>query len=155
MDGLEFSEDVRKDSKSNLRRYARSVDTFKLARTVDEQALEKCMVTQYGEYRKNLARTIGENMDDMEKARNRYGSGFRLAEIPLNMSFEEIYFNNMGKGINGSDMPSRIGEEYVCPGCGLRFQTSMKLAPQECPICKRPTPLGQLMKDNPSWYKRI
>ena len=154
-DGQEFSEDVRKDSQKNLRRYSKAVDARKLARTVDQQALEKCMVHKYAQYRNNLARTIGEEMDDIEKARGRYGGGFHRAEIPLNISFEQIYYDNIGKGINGTEAPSRIGEEYICPGCGLRFQTSMKLAPLECPICKRLTPLGQLMKANPSWYKRI
>ena len=150
-DGQELSEGVRQDVTKNLRRFARVNNSKLVARHVDQQAFDKCMISMYGEYENNIGKN---NVDDgIEKNRGRYGSGYHPAEVNLATPFEKIFFENMGRGYD-SDAPSRIGQEWQCPGCGLKIAMSMKLAPLECPICHRPTPRGILTKDNPSWYKR-
>ena len=150
-DGQDLSEGIRKEVTKNFNTFAKSNSAYKLARHVDGQVLDKCMVSIYGQYENNLNRQIGED-PQVEKNRGRYGSGYHPAEVNLTTPFEKIFFDNMGRGYNSS-APSRIGEEYVCP-CGLKFGMSQKLAPLECPICHRLTPRGMLTKDNPSWYKR-
>ena len=122
-------EEIRKQLTSDINKLSRSVDSTSLARQ---------------------ARTVTQD-DEMEKARRKYGNGYRPAEMPLNMPFEAEYFDKYGRGYNGS-APTRIGENYRCPGCGLQFATSMKLAPKECPICHRITPIGQYVQDG--YYKR-
>lgn len=143
-------EEIRKDLTRNMNQMTKSVDSFKLARQVDSAPLEKCMLKRYGQYKDGLARTVSQD-DEMEKARGRYGNGYRPAEMPLNMPFEAEYFDRYGRGYN-SLAPSRVGENYRCPKCGLQFATSMKLAPQECPVCHTITPIGQYVRDG--YYKR-
>lgn len=143
-------EEIRKKLTSDISNLSRSVDSTSLARQVDSSPLEKCMLHRYGQYKQGLARTVA-NDDEMEKARRKYGNGYRPAEMPLNMPFEAEYFDKYGRGYNGT-APTRIGEYYRCPGCGLQFATSMKLAPKECPVCHRITPIGQYVQDG--YYKR-
>ena len=147
----EVSEEVRTEVKKDLRRFARVNNAQLVARHVDQQAFDKCMISMYGQYENN----IGKNKvyDDIEKNRGRYGSGYHPAEINLATPFEKIFFENMGRGYQGS-APDKIGAEWVCPGCGLKFAMSQKLAPETCPRCGRLTARGILNKDNPSWWKR-
>lgn len=152
-DGQEVKEQIRKNLKVDLKAVSKANDTYRLARTVDEKALTNCVLSQYGKYRSNLARTVDVDADSVEKNRGRYGSGYHPAEIPVNIPFEQIYFDKMGKGIYGTESPDRLGTMYRCTGCGLQFNTSMKLAPLECPICHTLTPRGILNKESPSWYK--
>lgn len=150
----DVKEEIRQDIKPQLRRTIKaSGDIAKLARHVDEQPLDKMVISSYSEYESNIKRTVGDD-PAVEKNRARYGVGYHPAEVPLSSPFQKIYFDLMGQGINGTASPSTLKEEYVCPGCGLRFAQSMKLMALTCPVCGRLTPRGRLTKEIPDWYKR-
>jgi hypothetical protein len=151
-DGQEVKEEIRKEVRFKLDDHIRTSPTSKIGRFVDGQELEKCVVSQYAQYNNNL-RKVANEQDDIEKNRGRYGSGYHPAEIELNRPFEQIYFELMGHGYNGSPFPNRIGELYVCR-CGLKYETSHKLAPERCPICGTLTPRGELNQYFPNWYKK-
>lgn len=151
-DGQDFREELRKTTTRKLKGFARVCETPKIARVVDGQAFEKCMISQYATYSNNLRKEAGTD-DGIEKARAQYGSGYHSAELPLNKCFEDIYYNIMGKGVSGLDLPDKIGTMYKCPHCGTQYQMSMKLMPERC-LCGHLTPLGILHKEYPSWYKK-
>lgn len=152
-DNQEVKEQIRKNLRTDLKAVSKANDTYKLARTVDEKALTSCVLSQYGQFRKNIIKTVDVDADNVEKSRGRYGSGYHPAEVSLANPFEQIYFDKMGQGIFGTESPDRIGTNWVCSGCGLKFMQSMKLMPEECPVCHRLTPRGRLNKDRPNWYK--
>lgn len=150
-DGQYVHEEIRKVCKNNLPRTLKANGAYSLARHVDEQPLINCQLSLYGQYRNNLNRTVPEIDDSVQKARSRYGSGYQVGEIPLTQSFEEMYFNLYGTGLDGSPYPTMIGQGYTCQ-CGLKFGMSPKMMPPNCPICGRITPLGRFIKDG--YYKK-
>lgn len=149
-DREEVKEEIRHEIKIDLKNYSRVNDPRKVARFIDQQPLEKCVVSQYAQYRNNLKRTL-EDDPQIEKVRDKHTTGYHPSDVPLEESFAEIYFNLMGHGVDGSDTPTGINEKYKCPFCGLRYEMSMKLMPEFC-RCGHITPLGELIKIG--FYKR-
>ena len=54
MDGQEIAEKMRKDVKKNLQASIKSTPTFKVGRFVDQQVLEKTVLSQYGKFKTNM-----------------------------------------------------------------------------------------------------
>lgn len=153
-DGQDVHEEIRKVYKHNLHDTLKANGAYRLARHVDEQPLIKAQLQMYDQYHRNLQRSVKyiDSDEGVQKARDRYGSGYGVGELSLTEPFERIYFDRYGVGFDGSPFPSRIGGGYVCPGCGLKMLMSMKTAPPNCPICGRITPLGRFIRDG--YYKR-
>lgn len=149
----EIREEIRQDLKPNLKKVLKANPAYKLARYVDAQPLDRMVISSYSDY-EDAMRPFAGTDTEVEKNRARYGSGYHPAEVPLDTPFAKIYLDLIGKGINGTNAPSTVDEKYTCPGCGVQFAMSMKLAPLECPRCGRLTPRGILERDAPGWYKR-
>ena len=118
-------------------------------RNVDEDAINKCRLPQYGQMR-GLVRNHSLKSGDYEQMeKNRASKGdYRLdaREYALEDSVEKIYFDFYGHGYNDSPVIDRPGAPYVCP-CGLKMSMNAKTFPEECPSCHRLTPVGEPIRD--------
>lgn len=151
-DGLYVREELRKAYRKDLWRNVKVHGASGLARHVDEQPLERCQVSMYAQYHDNIARTVGESSDDVEKARAKYGSGYQVGELSLADPFEKLYYDRYGRGLDGSPMPSKLGGMIPCRRCGLMMGMSAKMMPPNCPRCGFITPLGEFIRDG--YYKK-
>jgi len=145
-------EEIRKEVAHDVANQVRINRAYKIARHVDEGLLTRAVLNQYKQYESNIKRTVTTDDDAVEKNRGTYGSGFHQAEIPLEKPLAQIYYDAYGKGLDGSDCPSGVNEQYRCPFCGTQFQMSPKFLPDYCP-CGHITPMGELKRDG--FWKRI
>lgn len=141
-------EEMRKDVTRNIKKNLKANPSYKIARFVDQPVLEKTVLSQYGTFRRNMSR-VG-TVDGIEKARSTYGNSvyqnkLRVSEIPQEMSVEEAYYNIMGKGIDGREVPTAMHQSYVCPKCGLKQVMDLGVMDLDCPRCKHRTPIGELV----------
>ena len=154
-DGQLVEETFRDNYRKNpdlLKKSLKANGAYRLARFVDEKPLVNAQLKMYNDYTRNLTRTVGYNDEQVEKARAKYGNGYGIGEFSLTEPLESIYFKAYGCGFDGSPFPTKIGQGYVCPGCGLKMLSSPKMWPENCPICGRITPLGMVVRDG--IYKR-
>ena len=146
-------EDIRKDAMRNINQISGSSDARKFGRIVDRDAVTKCRLRTFAQWNRGLNKLhSSENGSNYEKHRRHYGNGYHLGEIPLGTSIESLYFEKYGEGFDGTDVPARIGEHYVCWKCGLKYDMGAVSLPLECHRCKTETPLGRLVRDG--WYRR-
>lgn len=143
-----FEEDLRRSINRDLFTDSRVMSTASLLRNVDEDALNKCRLSQYGQMRSLNQRYVTKtgDEDDVEKERGKQGLYDPVLNVPLHDSIERIYFETYGEGFDGSPVVSRLGEPYICP-CGVKMIMEASAFPDECPKCHRLTPLGKLIRD--------
>lgn len=142
-------ETVRQAYKDDLFTDARIMDSPILLRNVDEDAINKCRLSQYGQMRDLVKRQSIKSGDYEQMERNRATKGdygLDAREYALEDSVEKIYFDFYGHGYNDSPVIDRPGAPYVCP-CGLKMAMNAKTFPEECPSCHRLTPVGELIRD--------
>ena len=152
-DGLYVQEELRKALEKNLQDSVRIQGASAFARKVDQGPLEKCQLSLYGQYRRNIGKVVKNGDDsDIEKARAKYGNGYQVGELSLADPFEALYFDRYGKGLDGSDLPSKLGGMIPCRRCGLLMGMSGKMMPPYCPVCGHITPLGEFIRDG--YYKK-
>lgn len=144
----QFEEDLRKQINRDLFTDARLMSTASLLRNVDEDALNKCRLSQYGQMRSLNQRLVTktEDEEDVEKARAKQGNYDQVANIPLYDDVERIYFETYGEGFDGSPVVDPPGASYTCP-CGMKYLMLASSLPEECSRCHRLTPLGKLIRD--------
>ncbi len=150
-----YHEAIRKDFANDLSYNARILDTPLILRHADAEAINKARFNYFRimeEEAKRMTQSTGD-ADDMEKCRASKGD-YKLdcREFSLHSNFEQEYYNFYGHGYNGSPVVDKPGAPYKCLGCGVSMEMSMKTAPEECPICHRLTPLGEMVRDG--WNKR-
>ena len=150
----QFREALRKNITQDLFTDSRLMDTKLLLHVVDEEAVEKCRLSTYGQMRKMTNHMINRTDDyqEMEKARDtridvsKLDNKIDYRQVGLEQNLEEIYFNYYGHGANDSPVPDRPGAPYKCE-CGTKFMTGWKTMPLICPKCHRITPTGELHRD--------
>lgn len=150
----EFRENLRKNIMKDLFTDSRLMNTSTLLHVVDEEPLEKCLLSTYGQMKSLTDRYIqhSEDYTDMEKARDARVDAAKAAkvldprEIGLEQNLEEVYFNYYGHGAHDSPVPDRPGASYACD-CGLKMMMGWKRLPLQCPKCRRITPTGELKRD--------
>lgn len=139
---------------SNLAENARLMDTKLLLHVVDQDALEKSRVRQYGVMDDSVNHYINRTEDyaDMEKARDTRVDASKLdrhadfRQIGLDQSLEMIYFDHYGHGSNDSPVPDPPNRSYKCP-CGQVYMMQWRTLPLECTKCHRLTPMGEMKRD--------
>jgi len=135
---------------NKLYRQARLLDTPLLLRHVDEDVLNKSRLDIHRR-ESNAIRTLTRRSGDaemMERNRDRvkgYSKGANAFD--LSESVEKLYFDKYGEGFNGSPVLDKPGTKWVCPDCGMGYNTSSKLLGDECRICGHVTPIGRLRRD--------
>lgn len=143
-------ETLRKAYKEDAFIDAYTVDSPVLLRNVDEDAINKCRLSMYGQMRSKIQKESIRNGDDefMERCRDSKGD-YRLdaREFPLEDSLEKIYFDYFGHGFNDSPVIDRPGAPYKCPCGRIKLGMSAKNFPERCPVCGRLTPLGELIEE--------
>lgn len=144
----QFEEDLRREINRDLFTDSRLMSTASLLRNVDEDALNKCRLSQYGQMRALNQRMVTktEDEEDRERASGRQGNYDPVANLPLYEDIEKIYFDTYGEGFDGSPVVDRPGAPYTCP-CGMKMLMLAASLPDECPRCRRLTPLGKLIRD--------
>lgn len=144
----DFREALRKDLTKDLWNDERVMRDASLARMVDNDAIAKCRLSRYGQQSKEISKFTQRtgDYDDMQKARDSWkaaGTGYDARDFDLDQNVAQIYFDHFGEGFYGEPYPSK-DSEYVCRGCGVRMQMSLKMLPEFCPKCGRETPLHEL-----------
>lgn len=143
-----FEEDLRKAFRKDLFNDAHILDNRVLCRNVDEDAINKCRLSQYGQMRYETQRFVTKtgDQDDVEKVRDKEGNYDDVKNLALCENVEQIYFETYGEGFDGGPVVDRPGAPYTCP-CGLKMMMPAISLPLECPKCRRLTPLGRLVED--------
>lgn len=142
-------EEVRKQFQKDLFQDCIQLDSPLLLRNVDEDAINKCRLSLYGQQESLVKRHSVKTGDYEFMEKNRATKGdYKLdaREFALEDSVEKIYFDFYGHGYNDSPVIDRPGAPYVCP-CGLKMMMLAKTFPEECPKCHRLTPMGELIRD--------
>lgn len=143
-------ETLRLSYKEDLFSDARLLDSPLLLRNVDEDAINRCRLSIYGQMSDRVKRESIRNGDTefMEKCRASKGDySLDAREFALEDSVERIYFEHYGHGYNGSPVVDRPGAPYACPCGRVKMAMNAKTFPQQCPACGRLTPLGELVRD--------
>ena len=111
MDGQEVAEKMRKEIQKNLDANIKSTPSYKVARFVDGQVLEKTIVHQYGKFG-----SVMRKADYDEKQHSRRGmqtsntvvnDRLNVFDVPLNLPIEKTYFETFGHGFR-TELPDAI-----------------------------------------------
>ena len=142
-------EETRKEILANFNMHMEANSSTLLAKMVDEEAVIKGRVNMYAQWRHAVQDGLRHSPDveNYERHRNAYSSGYHTAEVPLHESIEAMFWEEFNEGFDGSDYPTRQGEFYVCrnPNCRQKYMVIPELLPMECKRCGEPTPLGMLV----------
>ena len=109
---------------------------FNMPRAVDDDALDKMMVTSYRDERCRRVKSVDDEFRDKIPTNLPTGT-FRLADISMHEPIEERAVNELG----GLRVP--LNQNYVCPHCGMEY--AMAIPPEECVVCHRMTWFGELV----------
>lgn len=143
-------EELRKDFLSDLHICCNVMGNDVLARNVDEDAVNKCRLSQYGKIQGDVKRMVNSTEDalDMQKARDtqHWAGAVDARSFDLDQNVEKIYFDYYGENFQGGPVMDRPGMPYRCP-CGLKMLMDARTLPLECPTCHRLTPVGKLQRD--------
>lgn len=149
MDGQEIAEKMRKEVKNNLQHTVKVTPTFKVARFVDEQVLEKTVLSQYGKFKSNMRKAdYDEKQHSMRghQAQNTvWNDRINVFDVPLNMSIEQAYFDTFGHGFR-TEHPDTIHQAIFCKHCGCKYVGDPAVQDLKCPRCGHPTPIGELVE---------
>ena len=148
MDGQEVAELMRKDVKRNLDHSVKVAPTCKVGRFVDQQVLEKTVLSQYGQYKTAMRKAdYDEKQHAMRghQAQNTvWGDRLNVFDVPLNMSVEQAYFDTFGHGFR-TKLPDSMHQAIFCPKCGLKYVGDPAVQDLHCPRCNALTPIGELV----------
>lgn len=149
MDGQEIAEKMRKDVKKNIQHSVKTTPTFKVARFVDQDVLEKTVLSQYGKYNSNMRKADYDEkqhaMRGRQSANTVWNDRLNAFDVPLNLSIEGLYFNTFGHGFR-TEQPDSMHQAIFCPKCGLKYLGDPALQDLRCPRCKALTPIGELVE---------
>lgn len=121
-----------------------------LARTCDPEAVNRFREDIYHQQSRGVAKmtTSTGDADDMEKLRGKTG---RYSQDVVGMALEDnvavIYFNIYGENFEGGPIMDDPEKGWTCPGCKLKYKTSLKALPDRCMRCGWQSPMGRLRKD--------
>ena len=121
-----------------------------LARNADEDAVNKCRVSLYGQQSRGIRKVIERTDDyyDMEKARDTANAGTVDARtIGLDEDIALMYFHFYGHNFEGGPIVDNALDGWTCPYCHLKYKMDLKTLPLECKRCGALTPLGELKRD--------
>ena len=143
-------ETVRQAFKDDLFTDALTLDNPIMLRNVDEDAINKCRLSIYGQQSSLVKRQSIKSGDYDQMEKNRASKGdYKLdaREFALEDSVEKIYFDYYGHGYNDSPVIDRPGAPYKCPCGRVTMGMNAKTFPEFCPTCGRITPMGELIRD--------
>ena len=143
-----FREDLRKEISKDLFTDSRLMDNTLIRNFVDDDALNKCRLSTYGQMRRLTNDMVSktEDEEDIERARRKVGNYSQLQNLSLGDNIEQIYFETYGESFDGSPVVDPPKDSYTCV-CGTRMMMPSMALPDECPRCRRLTPLGRLKAD--------
>lgn len=148
MDGQEVAELMRKDVKKNLQANIKSSPTCKVGRFVDQQVLEKTVLSQYGKFNQVMRKAdYDERQHTMrgQQAQNTvWGDRLNVMDVPLNLSIEKAYFDLFGHGFR-TDLPDSMHQAIFCKKCGTKYVGDPAVQDLRCPRCGALTPIGELV----------
>ena len=114
------------------------VAPFQRPRALDEDALDKMLVTTYRDERSRRVKHVDDDFrNDIDTSKLPTGT-FNLSKISMHTPIEEMAFNMLG----GKRV--MLNTNYRCTHCGMEF--GMAIPPLECPRCHTPTYVGELEK---------
>lgn len=155
MDGQEIAEKMRKDVKKNLNANIKANSTFKVGRFVDQQVLEKTVLSTYGQFKSNMRKADYDErqhaMRSQQSANTVWGDKLNVFDVPLNMSIEQAYYDLFGHGFR-STLPDSMHQAIFCPKCGCKYLGDPAVQDLHCPRCGALTPIGEII--NAKAYKR-
>lgn len=155
MDGQEIAEKMRKDVKKNLQASVKSSPTYKVGRFVDQQVLEKTVLSQYGQYKSAMRKADYDEKQHAlrgQQAQNTvWDDKLNVFDVPLNMSVEQAYFDIFGHGFR-TNLPDSIHQAIFCKHCGCKYVGDPAVQDLRCPRCGALTPIGELVEAKA--YKR-
>ena len=149
MDGQEVAELMRKDVKRNIKSVVKSTPTYKIARFVDQPVLEKTVLSQYGQFNRNMRKAdYDEKQHAMrgKQAQNTvWGDRLNVFDVPLNLSIEGKYYDTFGHGFRTS-RPDSMHQAIFCKKCGCKYLGDPAVQDLKCPRCGALTPIGELVE---------
>ena len=149
MDGQEIAEKMRKDVKKNLQASIKSTPTFKVGRFVDQQVLEKTVLSQYGKFKTNMRKADYDEKQHSQRghqAQNTvWNDRINVMDVPLNMSVEQAYYDTFGHGFR-SELPDGMHQAIFCTHCGCKYLGDPAVQDLRCPRCGALTPIGELVE---------
>lgn len=149
MDGQEIAEKMRKDVKKNIQTSVKTTPTFKVARFVDQDVLEKTVISQYGKFNQNLRKADYDekqhSMRGRQSANTVWDDKLNVMDVPLNLSIEGLYFNTFGHGFR-TEQPDSMHQAIFCTHCGCKYVGDPAVQDLRCPRCGHLTPIGQLVE---------
>ncbi len=121
-----------------------------LARVADPEAVNRFRESIYRQQSRGVARMVrstGEEAD-MEKLRARRGTYHAdVVDMALEDNVCLIYFNTYGENFEGGSVMDDPEKGWTCPGCKIKYRTSLKSLPDRCMRCGWQSPMGRLRKD--------
>ena len=149
MDGQEVAERMRKAVKKDLQASVKSTPSFKVARFVDGDVLEKTIVHQYAKFNSNMRKADYDERQHSKRGRQMentvYNGRLNAFDVPLNLSIEGKYFDTFGHGFR-TENPDSMHQAIFCKHCGLKYLGDPALQDLKCPRCGTPTPIGELVQ---------
>ena len=113
------------------------VAPFKRPRALDEDALDKMLVTSYREERSRRVKHVDDDFRNDIDTRGLSAGTFDLSTISMHTPIEEMAFNMLG------GRRIALNTNPRCSHCGLEW--GMAIPPLECPRCHTPTYMGELV----------
>lgn len=149
MDGQEIAEKMRKDVKKNIQQSTKVAPSYKVARFVDQQVLEKTVLSQYGKFNQNMRKADYDEkqhaMRGRQSANTVWGDRLNVFDVPLNLSIEGKYFDTFGHGFRTSQ-PDSMHQAIFCKKCGCKYVGDPAVQDLRCPRCGALTPIGELVQ---------
>lgn len=148
MDGQEVAERMRKAVKQDLQANVKSTPSYKVAKFVDGDVLEKTIVHQYGRFNSNMRKADYDERQHAMRGRQIentvYNDRLNAFDVPLNLSIEGKYFDTFGHGFR-TENPDSMHQAIYCKRCGLKYVGDPALQSFRCERCGTLTPIGELI----------
>jgi len=149
MDGQEIAERMRKDVKKNIQTSTKVAPSYKVARFVDQQVLEKTVLSQYGKFNQNMRKADYDEKQHAMRGRlsanTVWGDRLNVFDVPLNLSIEGKYFDTFGHGFR-TEQPDSMHQAIFCKKCGCKYVGDPAVQDLHCPRCGALTPIGELVQ---------
>lgn len=149
MDGQEVAERMRKDVKKNLDASVKSAPSFKVARFVDGDVLEKTLIHQYAQFESSMRKADYDERQHAQRGKQTsntvWEDKLNVFDVPLNLSIEGKYLETFGHGFR-TETPDSMHQAIFCKHCGLKYVGDPALQDLHCPRCGHLTPIGELVE---------